>query len=603
MKKIIVFGNQSKKESGVIFVTSKDFEKAIKYNQTIIDTYNEIVNLHDKKFEDIPLPNLFVYHDVSILWLCFHSLMRLFLKLNSFIIEFSNFIEKENPDLIKIENNFQYFNIIKQICDEKKIRIKYSQIDLIKYQLIENLNLKKKKYGMNFIQKRNYKNRKKIYDDLSKNTKINLKDKVVFNLFPRLRRDIINLKTGEMEKGEDLVQNVIRMIQENHSIYCIEPLNSVRANQDVLKQRLKSEFPWIPLEILLLQNKNKERKNFLKNYLRIISSNKFQNLFEIKGIKIGKELEKSFLEMSFSLNLPSWLELIDTLYVIFSREKPKAVFLHPEFESVSQIFITICKKFGIKTIGIEHGVSDGPLWLKDRLTKSKKNLMFPIPEKQLVFGKISKQAYINAGYHPNDVIVFGNPNYFHLDKLKEILSSKDLFSKFGLDKKQINILFTTSGMEDYYDKKIWKYLLKYFQSKKEFQLILKPHPIDNPLFYESMINEFSDVNAKVIKGNFYEILFISSILVSARSTTITDAMVFEKSVIEVKFDKNITSIIDDYENGILVSDIDNLGDNILKLLNDKNLQVYLNKKNEKLIKDLYNIPEEHPEKILDKLLS
>lgn len=118
-----------------------------------------------------------------------------------------------------------------------------------------------------------------------------------------------------------------------------------------------------------------------------------------------------------------------------------------------------------------------------------------------------------------------------------------------------------------------------------------------------MIKEVSSVNAKILKGNFYEILFISSILVSARSTAITDAMVFGKSIIEVKFDKKISWIIDDYENGVLASQIDNLGENILKLLDDKNLQVNLNKKNEKLIKDLYNIPEEHPEEILDKLLS
>ena len=117
-----------------------------------------------------------------------------------------------------------------------------------------------------------------------------------------------------------------------------------------------------------------------------------------------------------------------------------------------------------------------------------------------------------------------------------------------------------------------------------------------------MIKETKSINAKIINKNFYEILFISSILVSGRSTTISDAMVFGKPVIEIKFENKLSGIIDNYQNGIMVSGLDNLRENVLKFVNDKNLQLIMNKKNKKLIKDLFNIPEENPEKILEKLL-
>ena len=604
MKKTIIFGNHSKIEDDSIFVTSNNFQKTVKNDESIISALDEIVKFHDKEFEGISLPNLLVYRDVPILWLFWGNLRKMFIELNSFIMEFSNFVDQENPKLTKIEDDFKYFNIIKQICSEKKIELKYSRSDYSKFQLIKKINFNKIKYGTNFLQQNNFRNRKKLHNTLSKENTVDLDNRVIFVISPYLRRDIINLKSQDIERGEDLLQNVITMVQKKNSILCVEPLYHVRAKQDILKERLESEFPWIPLEILFVKKNIKAKKEFLDNYIKIITSKKFQSLFELRDIKIGKEVEKLFLEMSFAFFLPSWLDLIDSLSTIFSTNKPKCIILPHEQTAIAQIFITICKKFNIPTIGIEHGVSAsyGYSYARDRLIKSKNNLMFPIPKKQLAFGKITREILIKSGFNADDVLIFGNPNYFYLDKLKKILSEKNLFSKFGIDKQKKIILFTTSGREDYYDKKIWKYLLDYFHSKDEFKLILKPHPSDNPLIYESMIKETKSINAKIIYKNFYEVLYISTILVSGRSTTISDAMVFGKPVIEVKFGKKLSWIIDNYQNGIMVSGLDNLGENVLKFVNDKNLQLIMNKKNEQLVKDLYNIPEENPEEILEKLL-
>ena len=604
MKKTIIFGNHSKIEDDSIFVTSNNFQKTVKNDESIISALDEIVKFHDKEFEGISLPNLLVYRDVSILWLFWGNLRKMLIELNSFIMEFSNFVDQENPKLIKIEGDFKYFNIIKQICSEKKIELKYSRSDYSKFQLIKKINFNKIKYGTNFLQQNNFRNRKKLHNTLSKENTVDLDNRVIFVISPYLRRDIINLKSQDIERGEDLLQNVITMVQKKNSILCVEPLYHVRAKQDILKERLESEFPWIPLEILFVKKNIKAKKKFLENYIKIITSKKFQRLFELRGIKIGKEVEKLFLEMSFAFFLPSWLDLIDSLSTIFSTNKPKCIILPHEQTAIAQIFITICKKFNIPTIGIEHGVtaSYGYSYARDRLIKSKNNLMFPIPKKQLAFGKITREILIKSGFNAEDVLIFGNPNYFYLDDLKKILSEKNLFSKFDIDKQKNIILFTTSGREDYYDKKIWKYLLDYFHSKDEFELILKPHPSDNPLIYESMIKETKSINAKIINKNFYEVLYISAILVSGRSTTISDAMVFGKPVIEVKFGKKLSWIIDNYQNGVMVSGLDNLGENVLKFVNDKNLQLIMNKKNEQLVKDLYNIPEENPEEILEKLL-
>ena len=125
---------------------------------------------------------------------------------------------------------------------------------------------------MNILQKKNFKNRKKLYSMFSKKNTLDLDNRVIFVISPYLRRDIINVKNKNLERGEDLLQNVTTMIQKKNSILCIEPLYHVRAKQDTLKERLESEFPWVPLEILFVKKNNNTRKEFFENYLKIGTS-------------------------------------------------------------------------------------------------------------------------------------------------------------------------------------------------------------------------------------------------------------------------------------------------------------------------------------------
>ena len=62
--------------------------------------------------------------------------------------------------------------------------------------------------------------------------------------------------------------------------------------------------------------------------------------------------------------------------------------------------------------------------------------------------------------------------------------------------------------------------------------------------YEEILASFSPSNAKIIQGNLYELIYLSSLIVSVFSSTMLDALCFDKPVIRVKFENEFISTLD-----------------------------------------------------------
>ena len=206
------------------------------------------------------------------------------------------------------------------------------------------------------------------------------------------------------------------------------------------------------------------------------------------------------------------------------------------------------------------------------------------------------------------VSIQGLPNMLHG---RSIRIRKSLLKKYKIPSNSNVILFTTGKLQKNYpetgkydhDEQIWRNLLDSYSNNKEFFLILKPHPLEsNITVYEEILKEYDTDNAKIIQADLFELIYLSSIVISVFSSTMLDSLCFGKPVIRVNFGRETLSIIDTSK-AIISSELSQLTTNIEKILNDVDLQREMKKTVSSFVKEQYGIPQKEPEKILEKLLS
>ena len=75
----------------------------------------------------------------------------------NFISKFTEFIENTSPTTIQLTNDFTHFDLIKKICQEKKIKFSYSKLEYLKHiQSKKTIPiLQKKQYHQIFKSKTN----------------------------------------------------------------------------------------------------------------------------------------------------------------------------------------------------------------------------------------------------------------------------------------------------------------------------------------------------------------------------------------------------------------------------------------------------------------
>lgn len=609
----IIYGKKSIRKKNVIFVSEVDFQMSFGFDsfQIPIDATNEI---EKSSIMGKSIPDLFAYQDFSLWWFIHPTIYPKIKQSISFIIKFNEFLEKEKPTKIKIFNDFTFFDIIKQICKNKNIKFEFSLLRYFQFRISNMILEKGQKYRYEKITNTKINNRKILFN--RKNISISsIKQKIIFAIPSTYRRHIINLKTGESEKGEYIQQGIIDLIDDKDALLGIDIDYTFRGDTKTLSERLESDLSWIPLEILINKDHKKsiEHKKFLKKYEQIIRNDDFKTSFVFDGIFIWKQIESTFKKMTYFSYLPLYLDLLDSLLTIFQNFKPKAIFLPYETGPFALAFIIAAKKFEIKTIGLAHAIISpkNPMYSYSRLRTLQDPFGFPISDFTFVFGNHSKQVLTKAGYPKDQIVAFGNASFFNLNKYVEILKNKPLHQKYGISKNKKIILFVTEYLQEAYYKKygkfnydtqIWKYLLENFAGSKEWFIILKPHPTENTNIYEKILKNYNTPNFKIIQGDLFELIEISTLVVSIFTTAMMDAICLNKPVIRVTFD-NFEHIVPYDEFEVVVStELDNLTFWINEIASNSELSDKLKKNRPHFIKEQYNIPEEEPQKVIKKFL-
>jgi len=606
----IIYGINSKRTQNKIFVNESDFDSPLW--QQITEPPILLASIQNSKHNNKKIPELFLYNDISLYWFFYPFLYAEIKNTTSFLTKFIKFIEDEKPELVKITDDFRTFDIIKQICNQKEIKFQYSKLLFLKYYLRKKIGRHIRKYRLQKMTELKIKKRRELH--LTKFGNIpNLDNKILFVSADIYRRFVVNLEKHVIEKGEYILQDILRYFSKKENIIGISVDYDVNFNLTNFIERLQSELEWIPVELLFDHSKKSNHDTFFKNYNNIISDKNFHELFKFNNILIWSQIENVFEQMKYCPYLPFWLKLIDSLTIIFSTKKPKSVFLLYETGPLALAFITVCNQLNIKTIGIQHGIiaENWKYYTISPLQSSTNPHGFPLPTYMLLFGNFSKNILLKNGYPEKQLFIFGNPVFFELNEKELILTKTNLYTKYKINNQKKIILFTTIMLEkeyasllgDYdYNIQIWQKLLKNFSGKKDVIIILKPHPGESITRYKKLLEEYDSSNVIIADDNILELIYISTVVVSMFSSILIDSLCLKKPVIEVNFD-NVKSPLQLSQLGAVIeTNLSNLPKTILDLLYDDELKNILIRNGKIVIKEIYNIPEENPASLIQRLL-
>ena len=477
----------------------------------------------------------------------------------------------------------------------------------MKYKLSKNLKSKIRGNRLKKITELKIKQRTDLF--FNKNQKIpDFSDKIIIASPEIFHRSIVNSKIQKIEHGEFALHEIINFLGTSHDFVGLSLDYEIRSNLETLTRRLDSEIPWLPIEALLKNPNPNHYSNFINEFQNLTRNKNFHEIFSFNDINLWESFERVFTQMTFSPYISFWLNLYDSLDVLFQNSKPKAVFLTYETGPIALAIINACKKNGIKTISMQHGIiAKNWKYYTVNPLETQSRFGFPIPDKMLLYGNFSKNILLENHFPQDRLEVFGNPEFFNLQLKKKILTQSNLRKKYGIKHNQKIILFTPIVLEKEYDEsekkldynlRIWEHLLQNFKNDPNFHIFLKPHPGENHNSYEKILENVNCNNANIIFDNILEIISISDIVITMFSSIIVDALSLDKYVLEINYPNVIDPIEFNKMGKIMQSNIENITSNVKQIFDDSKNTNSILQDSQKIIKEIYGIPEQNPLKIL-----
>lgn len=553
------------------------------------------------------------FHHTSLWW---YVLPSIYLSVSSsinFIKKFEMMLEEKKPDVVKVVGEFEKFFLIKQMCNNRGIKVQVVTSGLLRHVLSNWLKNKIQPYRHKIYNKKKLERRLSAFKTKGKQIP-KVDDKIMFALPTSYRRNIYIPSRGGDTRGEFLIEPVFEIVKKlGMEFVCLDIDYSFKGQDDVLEERLSTDIPWFPLECILDGYSVEIRENILRTYVNLINRKEFRSLFKFNEINFWSKAEDEFKKLSYDPYLPTYVKIIRSLEKYFSSYKPKAILMPYEKGPLALALIVAGKTAKITTIGMQHGapILGHPDYVHDEYRTEENHLGFPLPDITLVFGESYKKYLETIGYPNPSLVVFGNPQFFDISNVLQKLDRSELRKKysFPLDKKII--IFTTSKLQRhykfegkrYYDEQVLEKLIKEFGNDGQFFIVLKPHPANEPIYaYEEIINKSSCNNIVIKQGNLIEMIYLSDILVSVESTTLIDCMVVGRPLIEVKFGDSVISLPYGKDEVIFLSSLELLSENIKRMLSDDGMKEKYFKLQKKFIKDLFNVPADDTEKTLYHVL-
>ena len=558
---LALYGKKTEKKNtkNLLELDLNDLELYGDYEENI-----EFSEIASKTVGNKKIMEWFSVNNTSLWWFVHPIIYPKFNEITLFINRLIRVLDQHQITKIKLHDNFDKISVIKQICQLKDITLEFSHTKYISFLIKNHVKNYFKNTAYKKITRKKQEQRLRLFSD--KKFTYPESQYTIITSPSSYRRFMTNYKNGTTEKQEFTMQPILDLLKQNKiPLLCFDIDYTFRGETTSLKERLNSEFNWMPIEVLLKNNKSssvKEKLRSLKNAYDEFKKLDMQEVFVYKKTLLWEYLRPMFDQIFLEPYVPTFLQLMEELEKFMKLTKPKIVIQAYETGPYAKCFEAVSKKFGIKTIGIQHGFlyEGNPDYSHKEIRNEKQPLGNPIPDLMLVFGEYYKKILVEKSHYPSsNVALMGNPSFYNIDGLKKIMNKEALVTKYGFEDKKI-ILVPLSFRLSYYsknnpDEALLDNLFKGLQNHTDITILLRPHPGDYKDISNRLTKKYDSKNFIISKGSLIEDLLVSDVVVTTVSTVGLDAAIFEKPVIFVNVAGRATFSLGGFQKEMIENDV------------------------------------------------
>ena len=519
----------------------------------------EYLEIPSKKIEGKTIFEWFEIDDFSAWWLISPTIHAKYKEAFLFIERFNNLIDKKSISSIELYGCLDKIELVKSICDTKKIPLKIKSKNYSIFLLKNKTKKIIKKLAYKKITKEKIKKRIEYFKQNKTITKLPLMPYIITS--PGIFRRESTSIDGKLLDREFFIQEILDNFSKNKEPYmCIDFDYTLRGETNTLKKRLNDGINWIPLEYFLKNDKNKIIKNQVKKLENIknqLIKNGLPELFIFQNVSMWNYMKPIFDEIFFEPYLPLYLRLIYSFEELLKQVNPKGVIQVYEAGPYAKSIEIASQRLEIKTIALQHAqiASYYPDYIFKEIKNEKLSLGNPVADFTFVFGEYHKKILSEHGSYPkNKLVVTGNTNLINIQKIKQNLDKKKILTKYKIKDKKIILVplsFRYVTYKTSEDKFILDILFKNLKNDNSVIIMVRPHPGDS-LNQEILSLDYPSKNFIYSTNSLFEDFIISDVIVVLPLSTIAaEAIIFDKPLIlvntvdndDTKFDSNFQYLL------------------------------------------------------------
>ncbi len=487
--------------------------------------YNLVKNWHK---------NLFKFHEISLGSLFGYELYFYFSRIIKNVQSILNLLEMVRPaEIICFDNPSFLFkelnNSLKYICHFKKIKFSlHSKTELNTINSNKIIRYSKKRILKIIIdnsKKFFLKNLSKILFFMKKNTS-SKKNILLFHLAinPKLMNSI--LQTYELFlMGYHM--NKVGLVENLKNIF----FKTKKANILFYSSGITSS----------IQKKSIRTFNqSWNNWKKIVKNPSFKKQFNYENISLWPLINTKITDIIF-LGFRKLITWILIMKRILKNAKIDSIIFGCDVPERYMAMSLISSQLKISTFVIQHGITG--------------HFSGYVPSHSNYFatwGKRSQKKLIKWGMNPKKIVITGCPRfdiYFNLNKNEIFKKKKDVYGNFKIQKdKRLIVLATNYGMPQFrlniedFDSEIIKFFEIIFDAIKQIpdiHLIVKFHYPENCTKFVYDLASFYNLDNISFTNDYdlVDLILTCDCFISGESTTVVEAMLAEKPIICVKFNK------------------------------------------------------------------
>jgi len=317
-------------------------------------------------------------------------------------------------------------------------------------------------------------------------------------------------------------------------VECLTAIN----NRGISDLRGNFEFPLREKDVkycLTYDYLDEEAVKQIKSIRKILEQeirDKFENLL----------LTYPSMEEGFWFGVDDLIENYVLMEKILKIKKPDIGLILHELNFWGKIFTYLLYQQGVPIVSLQEGLhpGGGREWLRTLLLRAEYS------SKVCVWGEETKRTFLDVGVPKEKIEIVGSCQYDELlkipiNKMKEI--KENIMEEFEISPHKKIILFINTKLSFFYNitkeeaGRMIDSLIDYVSRNDDLFLILKWHPVDDRSFTrekDRKINKYKNIVA-LYSGDITQLIIASDLIIGFYSTSIIEALLLKKPVIEVNF--------------------------------------------------------------------